>query len=129
AAEGAADLFNEGRALARQGGDLRSLAVLTNAYGVVTGMGGDMEEYLHHTLEAARLAEQLGDAAVKLAVAVDLINSHYRIGHLKQAVAFADAALAQPPENVKLGSDLRGFSPYLLCMALRGQSLIEVGRL
>jgi class 3 adenylate cyclase/tetratricopeptide (TPR) repeat protein len=129
AAEEAADLFTEGQALARQSGDLRSLAVLTNVYGAVRGMAGGMEEYLQHTIEAARLAEQSGDAAVKLAVAVDLINSHYLTGHLKQAVAFADAALAEPPKNLKLGSDLRGFSPYLVCMMLRGWSLIEVGRL
>jgi tetratricopeptide (TPR) repeat protein len=129
AVEEAADLFTEGQALARQSGDLRSLAVLTNVYGVARGLAGDVKEYLQHTLEAARVAEQVGDAAVKLAVAVDLIYSHYLTGHLKQAVAFADAALAQPPENLKLGSDLRGFSPYLLCMVIRGMILIEVGRL
>jgi adenylate cyclase len=128
AVEEAADLFTEGQASARQSGDLRSLAVLTNVYGVARGMAGDVEEYLQHTLEAGRLAEQVGDAAVNLAVAVDLIWSHYLTGHLKQAVAFADATLAEPPENLKLGSDLRGFSPYLLCMAVRGQNLIEVGR-
>jgi adenylate cyclase len=129
AVEEAADLFTEGQALARQSGDLRSLAILTNAYGVASGMAGDVKEYRQQTLEAARLADQLGDAAVKLAVAVDLIWSHHLTGDLKQAVAFADAALAQRPEDLKLGSDLRGFSPYLLCMTLRGWSLIEVGRL
>ena len=58
--------FEEGRALAEAAGDLSSLASLTSNYagfvGITLGRGGD---YVRYCKDAARIADETGDLALR----------------------------------------------------------------
>jgi hypothetical protein len=45
-------VFAEGKALAEQAGDLRSLAILFDLYGNAKGTAGDLRAYYEHASEA-----------------------------------------------------------------------------
>src|SRR5262249_10553034 len=51
-------VFDEGKALAEQAGDLRLLAILFNLYGNAKGAAGDLRAYYEHASEALRVAER-----------------------------------------------------------------------
>jgi tetratricopeptide (TPR) repeat protein len=126
--EEAASVFAEGRALAQRSGDLRSLARLLATYGNVRGLAGELEEYLKYGMEAARVADQTDDAALRVGCRAALVVAHYLAGRLREALLVAEQALAETREDLKLGADIFGFSVHINALFMRGLTVNAMGR-
>ena len=64
----ATDIFEEGRLLAEEAGDVRAQAALHGTYGAALGLvGGDSDDYVRFTREAVRLADETGDQGLQIA--------------------------------------------------------------
>jgi class 3 adenylate cyclase/tetratricopeptide (TPR) repeat protein len=126
--EGAA-VFAEGKALLERRGDLRSLAVLTCAYGAICQNAGAVREYLEHAAEATRLADRTDDAVVRAGIRVDLSYALFLSGCLAESVAVADEGLEIAAGDVELGRDLFGYSPRSMLTLIPTSALAWMGRL
>src|SRR6266545_3561971 len=71
-----ATLFAEGKALASRLDDRRSLALLEAAYSGALSSAGDIQGAVEHGLEGVRLAAEVGDESVKLALRVPLVYAY-----------------------------------------------------
>src|SRR5262249_21293836 len=123
-----ASLFAEGEALAIRLGDRRSLALLEAAYSGALTSAGDIQGAVEHSLEGVRLAAEVGDESVKLALRVPLVYAYELAGRIEEALQVTDDALARPPSDLKLGASTLGFSPFAFLTLSRGQLLTYVGR-
>jgi class 3 adenylate cyclase len=125
----AASFFAEGKALAERLDDARSLALLEAAYSSALTSAGDLPAAIEHTLEGVRLAELSGDEAAKLALRVPLVYAYEAADQIDEALALADATLAHPPQDLRLGASALGFSPYAFLALMRGELLTHRGPL
>jgi len=124
-----ADLvFAEGKTLAEQSGDLRSVAILFNLYGNAKGTAGDLRAYHEHASEALRVAGRTGDPVLAAELASDA-HPFCWTGRLRDAVRLCEQAIALGPDDLSLGRDVFGVSAYLLGSMFRGMALVEMGRL
>jgi adenylate cyclase len=121
-------VFSEGKRLAEQSGDLRSVAILFNVYGNAKGSAGDLRAYHERASEALRVAGRTGDPVLSAALASDA-HPFCWTGRLREAVRLCDQALALGPDDLSLGRDVFGVSAYLLGSMFRGMALVEMGRL
>ena len=121
-------VFAEGKALAEQAGDLRSLAMFFTLYGNAKGTAGDLRAYRAHASEALRLAELTGDLVLQAAISSDAAHPFGWTGRLREAVQLAEKGIALGPEDLSLGQDLFGVGAYLLGLSCRGAALVEMGR-
>jgi tetratricopeptide (TPR) repeat protein len=121
-------VFAEGKRLAEQSDDLRSVAILFNLYGNAKGSAGDLRAYHEHASEALRVAERSGDPVLPAVIASDA-HPFCWTGRLREAVRLCQQAIALGPDDLSLGRDLFGVSAYLLGSMFRGMALVEMGRL
>jgi class 3 adenylate cyclase/tetratricopeptide (TPR) repeat protein len=121
-------VFAEGKALAEQAGDLRSLAILFNQYGNAKGAAGDLRAYREHASEALRLAERTGDPVIQAMIASDA-HPFCWTGRLREAVRLTEKAIALGAEDLSLGQEVFGISVYLVGLCFRGAAMVEMGRL
>jgi adenylate cyclase len=127
--EDAKALFVEGKQLAERAGDLRALAGLSYAYGVVKINAGEVEEGHAHIAEGVRLAEQIGDERWKLALRVGLAYAKGSLGRYAEVLQLAAPVLREPPADPRLGARIIGFSPFLALLITQGVALMQTGRL
>jgi class 3 adenylate cyclase/tetratricopeptide (TPR) repeat protein len=120
-------VFAEGKALAEQTGDLRLLAILFNQYGNAKGVAGDLRAYHKLAVEALRVAERTNDPAFQAEIACDAHTFSWT-GQLQEAVRLTNKAITLGPEDLSLGQELFGASAYLMGLAFRGGTLVEMGR-
>ena len=125
----AATLFTEGRALAERLGKLGATAAFLNTYGIVVGMSGDVDGGLALVSEGAQLARRTRDVGLKLATTVALVQAQAMAGALHAAEQTLDESLATQPDDVELGAENTGFSPFLYLLMMRGHVRTEMGRL
>jgi class 3 adenylate cyclase/tetratricopeptide (TPR) repeat protein len=123
------EVFKQGSGLASRSGDLRSEAMLLSTYAGVRAAAGDMSQYVDQVLEAAHLAERSGDPRSILAVTAVLAHSYFWSGRLNDARRLVRQALESPPEDLRLGRDLLGFSPYAFLELQMGFILLFMGSL
>ena len=121
-------IFTEGKRLAEQSGDLRSVAILFNLYGNAKGSAGDLRAYHEHASEALRVAGRTADPLLPAVIASDA-HPFCWTGRLRDAVRLCEHAIALGPDDLSLGRDLFGVSAYLLGSMFRGMALVEMGRL
>ena len=121
-------LFDEGRTLAEHLGDKRSLARLLLVYARVRGISGDVEQASELSLEAARLAEEVGLRGLRLAVAVNLASWATQFGDLRRSLEIVEEALGDVPANARIGAEHLGYSPYVWLVMNRGRLLTYMGR-
>jgi len=121
-------VFAEGKRLAEQSGDLRSVAILFNVYGNAKGSAGDLRAYHEHASEALRVAGRTGDPMLSAALASDA-HPFCWTGRLREAVRLCEQAIALGPDDLSLGRDVFGVSAYLLGSMFRGMALVEMGLL
>jgi tetratricopeptide (TPR) repeat protein len=124
-----ATLFAEAKALADRLGDARSLALLEAAYSGALTSAGDIQGAVEHGLEGVRLAEEVGDESVKLALRVPLVYAYELAGRIEEALRVTEAALAHRPNDLKLGASALGFSPFAFLTLFRGELLTHIGPL
>jgi adenylate cyclase len=121
-------LFDEGRTLAEHLGDKRSLARLLLVFARVRGISGDVAQASELSLEAAKLAEDVGLRGLRLAVAVNLASWATQFGDLTRSLEIVDDALRDAPTNPRVGAEHLGYSPYIWLVMNRGRLLTYMGR-
>ena len=128
-AEEAATLFAEGEELASRASDAALMARLVSAYGVIRSHFGSADEFVHSGRLATQLAEATNDTALRLATQTRLVVALGAAGHLREALALTAQLVDTPPDDLRLGTPLLGYSPYLRLLREHGRLLIETGRL
>jgi class 3 adenylate cyclase/tetratricopeptide (TPR) repeat protein len=123
-------LFEEARRhLERQGGrDNASLAILTAGYSALHQNTGAIDSYLACASEAVRIADQSGSPEVRATVRVDHMYALFLKGRLEESHAVADEIIAIVGDDVLMGADLMGYSPYVMYYGISPWALIECGR-
>src|SRR5262249_6910661 len=101
-AEEAAIVFSEGKTLASQAGDVRALASLNSFYAGIRLAHG-AEDHLHYAREAARLADESGDVALRRVVRVHLTRSLLYAGLWSEGLTRAEEAMDQLAQDPTLG--------------------------
>jgi class 3 adenylate cyclase/tetratricopeptide (TPR) repeat protein len=92
-------------------------------------MAGEVAGAVEQLEEARRLAEATGDAGLRIALRAMLVLAYFTVGRFRDGLALAERAYAESPGDVRLGSEIFGFSPHILLLQLRGIMRREVGRL
>jgi class 3 adenylate cyclase len=118
-------VFEGGRATARRAGQLPLLASLTANYagirGLVLGHGGD---YVDLSIEAARIADEAGDLALRCGVRGYLAYAYLHAGLCEPGIAACRELEALCGDDVHLGAAVSQFSPLL---AARFAGLFQEG--
>jgi adenylate cyclase len=122
-------ILAEGRALAERSGDLRALGGLYRAYALSTLIAGSVEESAKWFEEAVRLADQTEDLGMKAALQSSLILAHVWAGRLGQAQTSVHELIEQTSADLRLGSEILGYSPYIWAGFIEGTLLVRTGRL
>jgi len=126
----AAGIFEEGRRLAEESRDVRTLAALHGAYGGVLGVvGGDPDERVRYIREARRLADQTKDQGLQLAAYVRLAAACQYAGRLAEGIEVCETACQRLPADPALGAEFTGFSPALAILCSQADLLCRLGRL
>jgi tetratricopeptide (TPR) repeat protein len=128
--EEAAAAFADGRALVESLGDRPALALLVGRYGLmrfsVAGSGGD---YARYGEEAALLARECRDPALRAAIATFPAYGHFHAGEGRAALDWAARILEEVGSDNGLGKELVGYSPRVGALHVRAQALLFLGRL
>ena len=128
--EEAAAAFADGRALVESLGDRPALALLVGRYGLmrfsVAGSGGD---YARYGEEAALLARECRDPALRAAIATFPAYGHFHAGEGRAALDWAARILQEVGSDNGLGKELVGYSPRVGALHVRAQALLFLGRL
>ena len=126
----AAGIFEEGRRLAEESGDLRTLAALNGVYACVLGLvGGASDEYVRYSREATLLAEQTNDQGLQLAERSFLAFACLFAGRLAEGIEACDSAFQRLPADPALGAEFSGYSPFLGILHGQAWMLARLGRL
>jgi class 3 adenylate cyclase/tetratricopeptide (TPR) repeat protein len=110
----AADVFEEGRRLAEESGDVQALAALHGTYGCVLGLvGGQSDEYLRYAREATRLADLTEDQGLQLAERAYVGFASIFAGRLVEGIESCVATCRRFPADPALGREFTGYSPFI----------------
>jgi class 3 adenylate cyclase len=98
----ATEVFEEGRRLAEEAGDVRAQAALHGTYGAVLGLvGGDSDEYVRYSREATRLADQTEDQGLQIAQRSFLGFASTFAGRLAEGLESCDTACRTLPAKTR----------------------------
>jgi class 3 adenylate cyclase/tetratricopeptide (TPR) repeat protein len=123
-------IFEEGRELAEESGDVPALAALHGTYGAAQGLvGGNMFGYLHHSREATRLAEQTENQGLQLAGRSFLAWACLFSGNLVEGLECCATTHQRLPADPALGREFGGYSPFLGLLNTEAWMLTRLGRL
>ena len=126
----AAGIFEEGRQLAEESRDPRTLAALHGVHGIVlSAVGGDVDVWVRYSREATRLAEQTDDQGLQLAQRCFLAWACVVAGRLAEGIEVCDAVCQRLPADPALGAELVGGSPFLAILSAQAWILCRLGRL
>ncbi len=126
----ATDIFEEGRRLAEEVGDVRTQAALHGTFGAALGLvGGDSDAYVHHTSEAVRLADQTDDQGLQIAERSFLGFACTFAGRLAEGLESCETACRTLPADPALGVEFTGYSPFLGILMTHAWILARLGRL
>jgi adenylate cyclase len=107
-------LYAEGKRLAEERGDRHYLAAVEAARLPIVGLlSGDVDGYARGALEAARLAEEVGDLELQVTAGVLLGYSHFLIGRLDDALRHTRRLRELTDRDPELGRPTFGFSARL----------------
>jgi tetratricopeptide (TPR) repeat protein len=103
----------EAQGLARDQGDMRSLAVLETVYAQLKGFHNDFDEMVACGERAVRLAEEAGEASLQLAARVPYVRALLWLARWDELLEVADQGLQVARGDPSLGAEVVGISPYL----------------
>jgi adenylate cyclase len=128
--EEATAIFEEGRALAQESGDVPALSALHGTYSAALGLvGGDELGYLHYSREATRLAEQTENQGLQLAGRSFLAWACLFSGRWAEGLESCAATYERLPTDPALGREYSGYSPILGILNAEAWMLARLGRL
>jgi len=126
----AASIFEEGRQLAQEARDARTLATLNGVYGIVLSiMGGDADESVSYSREAMRLADETDDQGLQLAQRTFLAWACILAGRLAEGIEVCSVVCQQLPPDPALGVEFTGASPFLAILSAQAWIFCRLGRL
>lgn len=120
--------YEEARQLALALGDLRANALINAAYGRVLANGGSADEYVDRIREAAVIAESGSDESVKVTIKAVLCHALRLSGRMSEALQMNSEAMDRAHEIVKFDKQTLGFDINIWLTAMRGQTLVMLGR-
>jgi class 3 adenylate cyclase/tetratricopeptide (TPR) repeat protein len=122
-------LLAEGRALAGRTREPHLLVRLIVAYGGIRLWDGGLDEALECSQEAARLADEADETGSWLAARIVVSYAYCLRGWLREALTVADESLALARANPEAGTNVLGIVPHVFFFLVRGEALMEMGRL
>ncbi|MBV9065247.1 MAG: cyclase, partial [Methylobacteriaceae bacterium] len=120
--------FEEASKLAMAGKNFRGNALLHAAYGRILAATGSADEYVAKIKEAQLLGGFVADPSLRVTLQSVLAHALRLSGRLKDALAVNGEALGHCSDLAKYEREVLGFDlePWLL--AMRGQTLVLLGR-
>lgn len=122
-------LYLEGRALAKQLGDVRLLAGLIRFSATPHIFRGEFEPALALILEAVQLGDETDDAVLHTALWISPPVIYPFTGPLTEGLRTADKAIALCQDEPDRGAELLGYSPLVRNLLSRAQVLLFMGRM
>ena len=123
-------IFEEGRRLAEEVGDVRTQAALHGTFGAALGLvEGNSDAYVHHSREARRLADQTDDQGLQIAQRSFLGFACLFAGRLAEGLESCETACRTLPADPELGVEFTGYSPFLGILMAHAWILARLGRL
>jgi class 3 adenylate cyclase/tetratricopeptide (TPR) repeat protein len=120
--------FEEAKQLALALGDLRANALIHAAYGRNLANGGSADEYVEKVLEAKAIADQGNDISVQIALKAVLCHALRTSGKMSEALEMNIEAMDRAHEIGKFDRQTLGFDVDVWLTAMRGQTLVMLGR-
>src|SRR5258708_6206213 len=120
--------FVEARKLAVTTGDMRANALIHAAYGRILANGGSADEYVERVKEAKAIADAGNDASVQVTLKAILCHAFRLSGRMIEALQMNTEATERASEIVKFDRQTLGFDIDIWLAAMRGQTLVMLGR-
>ena len=128
AAEDARRYFEEARRLARDTGNIRADALIHASYGRLLAATGSADEYVAKIREAQTLAEESREPSLKVTLQAVLCHALRLAGRMCDALKVNEQALAHAHEISEFDRQMLGFDIQPWLTAMRGQTLVMLGR-
>ena len=111
--EDANQLYEQGEALARRGGDLRSRAALIAVYATIRAIAGriDSGQFVKEALEALSLAEEAGDDALVVGLTSAPVFALWNAGRFEEAIKLSKRAIDLCDGRPEYGTGISIASP------------------
>jgi class 3 adenylate cyclase/tetratricopeptide (TPR) repeat protein len=126
--EDAKSYFEEAKKLALASGDMRANAFIHAAYGRILGASGSSDEYVDKIREAEAVAGTSIDASLRVTLKAVLCHALRLSGRMIDALAANTEALDHVGEIGKFDRQMLGFDIESWLIAMRGQTLVMLGR-
>jgi class 3 adenylate cyclase/tetratricopeptide (TPR) repeat protein len=120
--------FEEAKKLALALGDIRANALIHAAYGRILANGGSADEYVQKIREAKAIADQGNDPSVQITLKAVLCHALRLAGYMSDALQMNIEASERASEIVKFDRQTLGFDIDVWLTAMRGQTLVMLGR-
>ncbi|MBR1276531.1 AAA family ATPase [Bradyrhizobium sp. AUGA SZCCT0283] len=120
--------FEEAKQFALALRDLRANALIHAAYGRALANGGSADEYVQKVLEAKAIADQGTDISVQIALKAVLCHALRTSGRMSEALQMNIEAMDRAHEIGKFDRQTLGFDVDVWLRAMRGQTLVVLGR-
>ena len=127
-AEDALIYFEEAKQLALALGDMRANALIHAAYGRILANGGSADEYVEKIREAKAIADEGNDPSVQITLKAVLCHALWLSGRMREALQMNIEAMDRAHEIVQFDSQTLGFDIEIWLAALRGRTLVMLGR-
>ena len=123
-------VYTQGRALAERAGDRDALARLVGFYGLVRNMRtGSADDYVRYGEEAARIAAESEDRALRAGIGTLPAFGHMFTGDGRAVLEWAERVLEITGADCSLGKEISGYSPRVSMLSDRTHALLYLGRL
>jgi tetratricopeptide (TPR) repeat protein len=122
-------LYTEAREAATRTDDPRAASLLLTGCGMSRFFSGANREALDLLTEATKLADQMGDALLRITPRYFLGHTLMTTPHLAEALRCFEETFDLTGEDPTVGARLTGTSPYLFSLAQRAAVLACAGRI
>jgi class 3 adenylate cyclase/tetratricopeptide (TPR) repeat protein len=126
--EEARGYFEEAKKEALASGDMRANALIHAGYGRILGASGSADQYVNTIREAETLAGDSTDASLQVSLKAVLCHALRLSGRMIDALAANTEALVHVSEIAKFDRQMLGFDIEPWLIAMRGQTLVILGR-
>jgi predicted ATPase/class 3 adenylate cyclase len=120
--------FEEAIQLAAAAKDIRANALINAAYGRILANGGSADEYVQRILEAKTIADGGSDVSVQITLKAIMCHALRLSGRMTEALQMNVEAMDRAHEIVKFDRQTLGFDIEVWLTAMRGQTLVMLGR-
>jgi class 3 adenylate cyclase/tetratricopeptide (TPR) repeat protein len=120
--------FEEATQLATAAKDMRANALITAAYGRILANGGSADEYVQRVLAAKAITDGGSDVSVQITLKAVLCHALRLSGRMTEALQMNIEATDRAHEIVKFDRQTLGFDIEVWLTAMRGQTLVMLGR-